>query len=157
VIGLGRGFAFTLGQLFRPSINQRYPQAEPELPERSRGSVAMVFGEGGEMLCRACGLCERECPDDALIVEVEKPAEGGGRTLVSMRLDLGRCMLCGLCVESCPAGSLAMTSEFEHDTPDRRELLHVLYGAGEPPPRSPGVPVNGAARPTANRSREDAK
>ena len=132
MIGLLRGYALTWKHLFGPGITRGYPQSRPNLPERARGSVAMLFGEDDSVLCRACELCARECPDDALIVEFEKPAEGGGRVLTHFSLDLGRCMMCGLCVENCPASSLAMTNDFEHDTHDRSQLVHVLYRSGSP-------------------------
>lgn len=138
MIGLLRGFQLTFKHLFGPGITTGYPQVAPELPERSRGSVAMVFAEDGSLTCRACGVCARECPDDALIVTIEKPAEGTGRVLTHFSLDLGRCMLCGLCVENCPAGSLKMTPDFEHDTAEFSELIHVLYEA-EGPPSSGGA------------------
>jgi NADH-quinone oxidoreductase subunit I len=127
VIGILRGFQLTFKHLVGPGITRVYPQVMPELPERARGSVEMVFAEDGGLLCRACGICARECPDDALIVEVEKSPEGGGRTLTHFSIDMGRCMFCGLCVENCPAGSLTMTTDFEHDAHDPSELVRVLY------------------------------
>lgn len=127
MIGILKGFKVTFGHLVGPGINRGYPQVMPELPGRSRGSVTLLFGENGEMLCRACQLCAKNCPDDALIVDTAKPADGKGRVLTGFTLDLGRCMLCGLCVESCPASSLAMTPEFEHATADPGDMIRVLY------------------------------
>jgi NADH-quinone oxidoreductase subunit I len=133
VIGILRGFTVTWKHLFGPGITGGYPQVMPNLPERARGSVGMVFGEDGSLLCRACELCARECPDDALIVEFEKPAEGGGRVLTRFSLHLGRCMMCGLCVESCVSNALTMTKDFENDTHDPTQLVRVLYRADSPP------------------------
>jgi NADH-quinone oxidoreductase subunit I len=127
MIGILRGFATTFSHMVRPAITERYPTTKPNLPERSRGSLALARGENGELLCRACSLCERECPDDALIVEVEKGPEGKGRVLVSLTLDLGRCMFCGLCVEGCPSDALVSISDFEHATPDRDMTRVSLY------------------------------
>lgn len=134
MIGMLKGFALTFGYLFKPGINQQYPLLPAPVPERSRGSVALMFGENGEMLCKACQLCSRNCPDDALVVDVEKPAEGTGRVLTAFKLDLARCMMCGLCVESCPANSLEMTTEFEHATADPAQMLRVLYERDRPDP-----------------------
>jgi NADH-quinone oxidoreductase subunit I len=133
MIGILRGFATTFSHLVRPAITERYPTVKPTLPERSRGSLVLARGDDGELLCRACSMCERDCPDDALTVEVEKGPEGKGRVLVGFTLDLGRCMFCGLCVESCPSDALLSSTDFEHATPDRRETRVVLYsrpGAG---------------------------
>jgi NADH-quinone oxidoreductase subunit I len=127
MIGILKGFGVTFKNLIGPGINRGYPQVAPQLPERSRGSVALMFGEDGEMLCKACQLCARNCPDDALHLETEKPPEGGRAVLTGFTLDLGRCMLCGLCVESCPANSLTMTPEFEHATADPADMIRVLY------------------------------
>ena len=127
MIGLLKGFRLTFRHLVGPGITTGYPERMPALPERSRGSVEMVFAKDGSPTCRACQLCARECPDNAIAVEVEKPAEGGGRVLTKLTVDMGLCMLCGLCVENCPAGSLTMTPDFEHDTADRSALLRTLY------------------------------
>ncbi|WP_168168725.1 4Fe-4S binding protein [Methanopyrus sp. SNP6] len=47
-------------------------------------------------LCRACGLCEKECPTDA--IEVED----------STKIDEKNCVRCGLCVEVCPFDAILL-------------------------------------------------
>ncbi len=129
MIGIARGLVTTFKHLVRPAITELYPNEKRELPERSRGSIALTMGEDGTPLCKACLLCSRECPDDALLVEVEKGPEGKGRVLTRFTFDMGRCMYCGLCVEACTSDALRMTTEFEHASWDRADVVRVLYAA----------------------------
>ncbi len=135
MIGMARGFVTTLGHLVRPAITERYPDVKRELPERSRMSFAMLADEDGSSACKACLVCERDCPDHSITVVADKPAEGGKRVLRRFTIDLGTCMYCGLCVESCPSGALVHTGEFEHAPRHRDETILVLYDS---PPGAPG-------------------
>ncbi|WP_457614481.1 4Fe-4S binding protein [Methanopyrus sp.] len=47
-------------------------------------------------LCRACSLCEKECPKDA--IEVEEFA----------KIDEEDCVRCGLCAEVCPFDAIIL-------------------------------------------------
>ncbi|WP_457619623.1 4Fe-4S binding protein [Methanopyrus sp.] len=47
-------------------------------------------------LCRACGLCEKECPTNAIEVEG------------SAKIDEKDCVRCGLCVEVCPFDAILL-------------------------------------------------
>ena len=50
--------------------------------------------------CKACGLCEEVCPDDA-VREVEEV----------YAIDYEFCKGCGLCAYECPAKAIDMVSE----------------------------------------------
>lgn len=132
MIGIAKGLATTLSHLVRPAICERYPYVKRELPERSRSSFALTRGEDGTPSCRACMLCEKDCPAGAISVGVDKAAEGGKRTLTSFSIDLGLCMYCGLCVEGCTAGALVHTGHFEHSAVARGATILHLFGAGGP-------------------------
>ena len=43
--------------------------------------------------CIACGLCERNCPADAIHVIDNKAV-----------IDSGKCICCGMCAVKCPRG-----------------------------------------------------
>lgn len=128
--GIGQGMVTTFKHFLKPAITEQYPQFRRELPERSRMGFALNFAEDGSPLCKACGLCERSCPDDAIKIESEKRTDGPGRVLKSFQMDLGRCMYCGLCVEQCASDGLRHTGEFEHSVVTREETLITLYQAG---------------------------
>ncbi len=65
-----------------------YPKRKPAIPENFRGRHVY-----DKKLCTFCGLCERNCPNDAIKVDPEK------RT---WEVDLGKCIFCQVCEEVCP-------------------------------------------------------
>ena len=49
--------------------------------------------------CKGCGLCKRNCPNNAISGEVGKPHV----------VDTSKCVKCGLCVENCPFKAINMS------------------------------------------------
>ncbi|MDZ4170159.1 MAG: 4Fe-4S binding protein [Coriobacteriia bacterium] len=138
--------ASTITHLFRPNFNGGYPDTPKVLPERSRMSLALAFGENGLPLCKACGLCERSCPDAAIRIVTNKREDGPGRVLDSFEIDLGLCMYCGLCVEVCPAAGIMHTGHFEVSTPDRADTRLTLWPATVATRPAPANPSSEAVR-----------
>lgn len=124
---MAKGLATTLRHLMRPSFTDRYPWEPKVLPERSRTSFALPLDENGQPRCKACMLCAKSCPDNAIIIDSAKREDGPGRTLTRFSIDLGLCMYCGLCVESCTSSGLHHTGDFETATAERGETVLVLY------------------------------
>ena len=129
MIGISKGMAETFRRMLRPAVTLTYPDTKRELPERARMSFAMARDENGQPQCKSCMLCERSCPDDAIKIESEKRADGPGRELTKFTIDLGKCMYCGLCVEQCSTDGLRHTGDFENNSPDRADMMLVLYEA----------------------------
>ncbi|ANS80223.1 NADH-ubiquinone oxidoreductase chain I [Serinicoccus hydrothermalis] len=126
--GLLRGLATTGRTLTRRAHTARYPHTEPELPERSRGVIALL-----EDNCTSCMLCARECPDWCITIDSHKetlPAETeGGRershnVLDRFDIDFSLCMYCGICIEVCPFDALFWAPDFAYAEGDIRNLLH---------------------------------
>jgi len=135
VIGIGKGMSTIFGRMVRPAVTELYPYAKRELPPRARMGFAMARDESGSAKCKACMLCERSCPDEAIAIESEKREDGPGRVLTKFTIDLGRCMYCGLCVEQCTSDGLHHTGDYEHTVTERSGTLLVLYDAAlEPAP-----------------------
>jgi len=127
-----------------PSHTAEYPDAQPALPPRSRGVIALLHEN-----CTSCMLCARECPDWCIYIESHKeevPAtEPGGRArqrnmLDRFAIDFSLCMYCGICIEVCPFDALFWSPEFEYAEFDIRDLTHESdrlggwLGSVPPPP-----------------------
>jgi len=127
--GIGKGMATLFGRMMKPAVTELYPAVKRQLPERARVSFAMERDESGQPRCKACMLCERSCPDNAIIIESEKRTDGPGRVLNKFTIDLGRCMFCGMCVEQCAFDGLHHTGDFELNTIERAATMLVLFEA----------------------------
>lgn len=126
--GLLKGMSTTAKVLARGAHTRQYPHVEPELPERSRGVVALL-----EENCTSCMLCARECPSWCIYIDSHKeevpPQTEGGRArqknvLDRFDLDYSLCMYCGICVEVCPFDALFWAPDFAYAEGDIRNLLH---------------------------------
>lgn len=152
------GLAVTLAQYFRRPTTVQYPDRLPvpleeTLPERYRG-----FLEVDIELCTACKACERDCPIDCIVIDVEKVEEQ--RVMTRFDIDLGKCMYCGICVESCPVPAQApgdaeptktirMTREFEGATSSFESLTFRFIAPGTRAPLY--KPKKGEVPPTKAR------
>ncbi len=139
MIGIGKGMATIFGKMIRPAVTEQYPLEKRVLPERARMSFGMRRDETGAARCKACLLCERSCPDEAILIESEKRTDGPGRVLTKFTIDLGRCMYCGLCVEQCTSDGLHHTGDYENNSTRRDEMLLVLYDAALETPARPEI------------------
>jgi formate hydrogenlyase subunit 6/NADH:ubiquinone oxidoreductase subunit I len=52
-----------------------------------------------EELCIYCGICQRKCPADAIVVD---------RATKTWNMNPYKCVLCGVCVEACPKKCMNM-------------------------------------------------
>ena len=129
MIGIAKGMATIFGRMTKPAITLQYPLEKRTLPERARMSFGMTRDESGSAKCKACLLCERSCPDEAIVIESEKRTDGPGRVLTKFSIDLGRCMYCGLCVEQCTSDGLHHTGDYENNSTKREDMVLVLYAA----------------------------
>lgn len=126
--GLFSGLRTTAKVLARGAHTRQYPHVEPELPDRSRGVIALL-----EENCTSCMLCARECPDWCIYIDSHKetvpPETEGGRArqknvLDRFEIDYSLCMYCGICVEVCPFDALFWAPDFAYAEGDIRNLLH---------------------------------
>jgi len=66
--------------------------------KNTRGSIEQDIAK-----CIFCGLCQRKCPAQAIIVNREKK---------TWTIDRFRCVTCGNCVEVCPVKCLRMENQY---------------------------------------------
>ena len=128
---LGKGLATTARALTQRAHTRQYPHLEPDLPDRSRGVIALLADN-----CTSCMLCARECPDWCIYIDSHKetltPADvtnEGGRArqhnvLDRFDIDFSLCMYCGICIEVCPFDALFWAPDFAYADGDIRNLLH---------------------------------
>ncbi|WP_112136436.1 4Fe-4S binding protein [Glycomyces dulcitolivorans] len=132
--GLVSGLAATARTATRRAVTSQYPENEPELPERTRGVIALHEGN-----CTSCMLCARECPDWCIYIDSHKETvevEGAARprqvnVLDRFDIDFSLCMYCGICVDVCPFDALFWAPDFAYAEGDIRNLLHDKQHLGE--------------------------
>lgn len=126
--GLAKGLAVTLRTMTKKSVTAQYPDAQPDLPPRTRGVIGLF-----EENCTVCMLCARECPDWCIYIDSHKEtvpaATPGGRersrnVLDRFAIDFSLCMYCGICIEVCPFDALFWSPEFEYAETDIHDLTH---------------------------------
>ena len=72
MLGMLKAMRQTLKHLPAKKITEQYPEERFELPERSRGLFRVVVDASrGEARCRACTLCETNCPVQVIRVNAE--------------------------------------------------------------------------------------
>jgi formate hydrogenlyase subunit 6/NADH:ubiquinone oxidoreductase subunit I len=75
--------------------------------------------------CKACGLCVKRCPMDAVQMQVSAQATNKFHKVVKVDTDL--CIGCGVCVHKCPTDSIILERREEITEPpkDGRELMQL--------------------------------
>jgi formate hydrogenlyase subunit 6/NADH:ubiquinone oxidoreductase subunit I len=97
--------------LFKKPFTREYPVVKVEVPEGYRGRHIL-----NPEKCISCGLCERDCPAQAIeLVEVS------GKRMPKFYLD--RCVFCYLCSEGCPREAITLSPNYEMSTTETEELL----------------------------------
>ncbi|MFJ8786298.1 NuoI/complex I 23 kDa subunit family protein [Streptomyces sp. NPDC102476] len=148
--GLAKGLAVTLRTMTKKTVTEQYPDAQPDLPPRTRGVIGLF-----EENCTVCMLCARECPDWCIYIDSHKEtvpaAAPGGRersrnVLDRFAIDFSLCMYCGICIEVCPFDALFWSPEFEYAETDIRDLTHErdklrewMWTVPAPPALDPGA------------------
>ncbi len=70
MLGILNGMKRTLSHVFmRKSVTRKYPYEKRELPERSRGLIALLLEpETSIFKCESCLMCEKACPPRAISI-----------------------------------------------------------------------------------------
>lgn len=68
--GMFKGMVRTLSHFVRPRpVTRKYPYEKRELPERSRGLIALLLEpETSIFKCESCLMCEKACPPRAISI-----------------------------------------------------------------------------------------
>src|SRR5256714_12270751 len=70
MFGIVAGMLGTLDHLVRPRVvTRKYPYEKRDLPERSRGLIALLLEpETSIFKCESCLMCEKACPPRAISI-----------------------------------------------------------------------------------------
>jgi ech hydrogenase subunit F len=90
-------FSIISKNISKKPATRLYPDVVREPFERTRGRLFNKIED-----CIFCGICQRECPADA--IKVSRP-DG------TWELDAFRCITCNQCVLKCPKKCLTLTNE----------------------------------------------
>lgn len=145
-LGLLKGLFVSAKRFWMPKITEKYPEVQPNLPPRSKGSF--VYDKD---TCTSCELCAMACPNGVIKVEWHKD-ETGKKRLDRYRMNLGHCLFCGLCVEACPTNpkSIQFKTDFALGCWRKEDIYRVWtkeWPAVEPAPASPAPEAGPASAP----------
>lgn len=76
--------------------------------------------------CVKCGNCFRNCPNDAIKLNLPRPAKDGSGEGASPVLSEKKCIGCGICCQKCPSGAITM----EEKDVNYREILPYMVQNG---------------------------
>jgi NADH-quinone oxidoreductase subunit E len=64
--GIFKGMATTFRNFFAPKVTRQYPEERPQMPERWRGRLDLIYDPFGEHKCEVCFQCAQVCPVEAI-------------------------------------------------------------------------------------------
>jgi NADH:ubiquinone oxidoreductase subunit E len=65
-LGIAKGMATTFRNFFSPKVTRQYPEQRPEIPDRWRGRLDLIYDPFGEHKCEVCFQCAQVCPVEAI-------------------------------------------------------------------------------------------
>jgi NADH:ubiquinone oxidoreductase subunit E/Pyruvate/2-oxoacid:ferredoxin oxidoreductase delta subunit len=64
--GIARGMWVTLKNFWAPKVTRQYPEERPQMAERWRGRLDLIYDPFGEHKCEVCFQCAQVCPVEAI-------------------------------------------------------------------------------------------
>lgn len=64
--GILTGMATTLRNMFSGKVTRQYPEERPQMAERWRGRLDLIYDPFGEHKCEVCFQCAQVCPVEAI-------------------------------------------------------------------------------------------
>lgn len=64
--GIAEGMWVTLKNFFAPKVTRQYPDERPQMPERWRGRLDLIYDPFGDHKCEVCFQCAQVCPVEAI-------------------------------------------------------------------------------------------
>ena len=63
---MAKGMATTFRNFFAPKVTRQYPEERPQMPERWRGRLDLIYDPFGDHKCEVCFQCAQVCPVEAI-------------------------------------------------------------------------------------------
>ena len=120
--GLFKGLYVTAKRFLSKKVTQQYPEVQPSLPQRSRGSLGFDVDK-----CISCNLCADACPNGVIKVDFFKD-EKGKKILENYAMNMGYCMFCGQCVEACPKSAIYFKKDFDLSCYNKGDTVYNYKG-----------------------------
>jgi NADH:ubiquinone oxidoreductase subunit E len=64
--GIAKGLATTFRNFWAPKVTRQYPEERPQIPDRWRGRLDLIYDPFGEHKCEVCFQCAQVCPVEAI-------------------------------------------------------------------------------------------
>lgn len=65
-IGIAKGMVTTFRNFFAPKVTRQYPEERPQMSDRWRGRLDLIYDPFGEHKCEVCFQCSMVCPVEAI-------------------------------------------------------------------------------------------
>jgi NADH-quinone oxidoreductase subunit E len=65
-MGIAKGMATTFRNFFAPKVTRQYPEERPQMPDRWRGRLDLIYDPFGGHKCEVCFQCAQVCPVEAI-------------------------------------------------------------------------------------------
>lgn len=98
------------GNLLKKPVTHRYPFEPKTYFKNTRGSISIKIEQ-----CIFCGICQRKCPSNAIVVSREEK---------KWTINRFRCVVCNSCVEQCPKKCLTMENNYTQPNTKKSEEVH---------------------------------
>lgn len=118
--GIIKGLVVTIKTAIQEkNVTLQYPKQKTYRPYRGLHKI--------QDTCVVCGLCSRNCPVNAINIELK---EGHEKTRnindYNYKVDTGKCIWCGICEEVCPKKAIALSPTYEMDEYERKNLIKII-------------------------------
>jgi NADH-quinone oxidoreductase subunit E len=64
--GLLKGMRVTMRNFWSPKVTNQYPEQRPNIPDRWRGRLDLIYDPFGDHKCEVCFQCAQVCPVEAI-------------------------------------------------------------------------------------------